>query len=141
MPAVRYWTEDEARAYLPRLRALLALLRRSAEASVRARGNGHATVVSAASSGPGEGDDGDADIADGEALPQAMTPADALAEIDANGIVLRDVAAGIVDFPALHPGGREVHLCWRRGEPDLGFWHLPDAGFAARRPLPLPPEL
>jgi hypothetical protein len=46
-----------------------------------------------------------------------------------------------VDFPSLHPGGREVHLCWRRGEEDLGFWHLPDAGFAARRPLPLPREL
>ena len=137
---MRYWTEDEARAYLPRLRALLALLRRSAEASVRARGNGHAAITAPASPAPDE-PEGSGDAPDDDALPAAMTPADALAELDANGIVLRDVAAGIVDFPALHPNGREVHLCWRRGEDDLGFWHLPDAGFAARRPLPLPPDL
>jgi len=145
---VYYWTEDEARSYLPRLRGLLALLLASAQARQRARGNGHATVAGATSpSGPDtdaadtgtDGADTGTDAAD--TPTPGLSPAEALAEIDAKGIVLRDVDAGIVDFPSLHPSGREVHLCWRRGEDDLGFWHLPDAGFAARRPLPLPPEL
>ena len=127
---MRYWTEEEARAYLPRLRGLLALLAASSEARRRAQGNGHATRP-----GPAEAND------TADAPPADLSPAEALAEIDDGGIVLRDLDAGIVDFPSLHPGGREVHLCWRRGEEDLGFWHLPDAGFAARRPLPLPPDL
>ena len=137
---MRYWTEDEARAYLPRLRGLLALVRGSARARVRARGNGHATIRGATGMGP-EGMEAPEDPTAGDPPPPGMSPADALAELEAEGIVLRDVEAGIVDFPSLHPDGQEVHLCWRRGEEDLGFWHLPDAGFAARRPLPLPPKL
>ena len=30
---------------------------------------------------------------------------------------------------------REVYLCWRMGEPEVGYWHEPDAGFAGRQPL------
>ena len=142
---MRHWTEDEARAYLPRLRALLAAVQRSATVTVNARGNGHATVRSAAPPDPDEparapsatGEVGEAARPDVPLLPAA----EALAEIEAQGIVLRDAAQGIVDFPSLHPGGREVHLCWRQGEDTLGWWHLPEAGFAGRRPLPLPPEL
>jgi hypothetical protein len=53
------------------------------------------------------------------------------------GIVLRDPARGLIDFPATHLG-RQVHLCWQLGEDDLGWWHFPDEGFAGRHPLPLP---
>ena len=53
------------------------------------------------------------------------------------GIVLRDPARGVIDFPAVHLG-RQVHLCWQLGEDDIGWWHLPDEGFAGRHPLPLP---
>jgi len=147
---VRHWTEDEARAYLPRLRVLLAALQRSATVTANARGNGHATVRSAqapeARPAPGAAPDvGDTAPGGSEAAGSPDVPvlpsAEALAEIESHGIVLRDVAQGIVDFPSRHPGGREVHLCWRQGEDDLGWWHLPEAGFAGRRPLPLPPEL
>jgi hypothetical protein len=147
---VRHWTEDEARAYLPRLRVLLAALQRSATVTANARANGHATVRSApgtdpgATSGAGESGAGESGAASGGAgrpdVP-VVPAAEALAEIEAQGIVLRDVDQGIVDFPSRHPGGREVHLCWRQGEDDLGWWHLPEAGFAGRHPLPLPPEL
>ena len=27
-------------------------------------------------------------------------------------------------------------LCWRLDEPDLAWWHLPEDGFAGRKPLP-----
>ena len=53
------------------------------------------------------------------------------------GIVLRDPARGLIDFPATHLG-RQVQLCWQLGEDDLGWWHFPDEGFAGRHPLPLP---
>jgi len=142
---VRHWTEDEARAYLPRLRVLLAALQRSATVTVNARGNGHATVRSAPPAGP-EAASPAPSAAGGPREPERtdvplVAAADAVAEIEDQGIVLRDVAQGIVDFPSRHPSGSEVHLCWRQGEDTLGWWHLPEAGFAGRRPLPLPPEL
>jgi hypothetical protein len=123
---VRFFTEDEARGYLPRLRRILALLRRAADLGVRAGTNGHATVRTKA----------DADDA-----PLDIDPDEALAELASEGIVLRDPVRGLVDFPALHPSGKVVQLCWELGEDDLGWWHLPEDGFAGRRPLPLPPEL
>lgn len=49
-------------------------------------------------------------------------------------VELRDVTTGLVDFPATVEG-QEAYLCWRLGEPEVAYWHLPDAGFAGRRPL------
>jgi hypothetical protein len=40
----------------------------------------------------------------------------------------------LIDFPAWM-NGREVYLCWRLGEPDVGHWHELDAGFAGRKKL------
>jgi uncharacterized protein DUF2203 len=59
---------------------------------------------------------------------------ESMLELRALEVVLRDLDRGLVDFPALR-GGREVYLCWQEGEPGIGFWHEPDAGFAGRRPL------
>lgn len=42
---------------------------------------------------------------------------------------------GIVDFPGLIEG-ELVHLCWRDDEPELAYYHPPDAGFAGRKPIP-----
>jgi hypothetical protein len=50
------------------------------------------------------------------------------------GCVVKDLEIGLVDFPALYRG-REVYLCWRLGEPDIGFWHPVEEGFAGRRPI------
>jgi hypothetical protein len=49
-------------------------------------------------------------------------------------IVLRDLDRGLIDFPSLR-GEREVYLCWEEGEPEIGYWHDPGAGFAGRRRL------
>ena len=163
---MRYWTVEEARAYLPRLRVLLGVIRRAAHLAVTARGNGHAVLPGASSPGAsssrvgestaegsgvgaeGSGSGGDDD--DAVATPAAEGPAEgatkidvekAVAEIEAQGIVLRDADRGLIDFPARHPGGRDVLLCWQFGEDDLIWWHLPEDGFAGRRPLPFPPEI
>ena len=57
-----------------------------------------------------------------------------VARIEGMGITLRDIADGLVDFPAL-VNGRQVWLCWKRGEETVGFWHPIDTGFGSRQPL------
>lgn len=57
-----------------------------------------------------------------------------VARIDALGLTLRDIEHGLVDFPAL-VAGRQIWLCWQRGEPRVDWWHDLDSGFSGRRPL------
>ena len=57
-------------------------------------------------------------------------------EFEELGCVVKDLDIGLIDFPALYRG-KEVYLCWRLGEPDIGFWHPIDEGFAGRRPIDL----
>ena len=54
-----------------------------------------------------------------------------LAKLD---IVVRDLDAGLVDFPALR-GGEEIYLCWLIEEPAVAHWHAVEAGFLGRQPL------
>jgi hypothetical protein len=58
-------------------------------------------------------------------------------ELDAIGCSFRspDFTFGLVDYPAVIEG-KPVHLCWRDDEPDLRWYHEPNAGFAGRRPIP-----
>jgi len=57
-----------------------------------------------------------------------------VARIDALGLTLRDIEHGLVDFPAL-VAGRQIWLCWQRGEARVDWWHDLDSGFSGRRPL------
>jgi len=58
----------------------------------------------------------------------------AVERLDEWSVQLRDIETGLVDFPTL-VAGRQVWLCWRLGEPEIGFWHELTAGVAGRRPL------
>ena len=58
----------------------------------------------------------------------------AVVEIDGWGIQLREIATGLVDFPAL-VAGRPIWLCWRLGEERVEWWHETSEGFDARRRL------
>jgi hypothetical protein len=55
-------------------------------------------------------------------------------EVNGLGCVLKDVESGLVDFPSRR-GGQIVNLCWKRGEPETGWWHDLESGFAGRRPI------
>jgi hypothetical protein len=55
-------------------------------------------------------------------------------EIESRGVIVRDVASGIVDIPALR-NGEPVYLCWRLGERRIMYWHPIDAGLSGRRPI------
>ena len=41
---------------------------------------------------------------------------------------------GLIDFPTVFEG-RWVFICWQRGEPEVGFWHELDGGYAGRREI------
>ena len=132
-----YWSVEEAEEYLPRLRYLVEVISRAARIVEHAPGNGHGKTGR-----PGEppprAPGAQPDLESG---PPGIDAQAALTELHDKGIVVRDPGRGLVDFPARHPGGREVLLCWQLGEDELAWWHLPEDGFAGRRPLPLPPEL
>jgi hypothetical protein len=57
-----------------------------------------------------------------------------VARIHEVGALVKDLDAGLVDFPATRDG-EEILLCWRLGEAELGFWHGLDEGFSGRKPL------
>ena len=57
-----------------------------------------------------------------------------VARIHEVGALVKDLDDGLVDFPATRDG-REVLLCWRLGEDEIGFWHGLDEGFSGRKPL------
>jgi len=59
-----------------------------------------------------------------------------VARIHEAGGLVKDLDAGLVDFPARREGV-EVLLCWRLGEDEVGYWHGLDEGFSGRKPLPL----
>lgn len=59
---------------------------------------------------------------------------DALGEIDATGVQVKDLDIGLLDFPC-HVEGRTVLLCWKLGEAGITHWHGTDEGFSGRKPI------
>jgi len=59
---------------------------------------------------------------------------DALAEIDATGVQVKDLDIGLLDFPC-EVDGRTVLLCWKLGEKQITHWHGVSEGFAGRKPI------
>ena len=59
---------------------------------------------------------------------------DTLAEIDEIGVQVKDLEQGLLDFPFVMDG-KTVLLCWKLGEKEIGYWHAPEDGFEARKPL------
>ena len=59
---------------------------------------------------------------------------DALAEIDATGVQVKDIDIGLLDFPC-QVEGRTVLLCWKLGEKGIAHWHGTSEGFAGRKPV------
>src|ERR1043165_993750 len=49
-------------------------------------------------------------------------------------IQVKDLDRGLIDFPAFI-GGKEVFLCWEKGEDDIEFWHDLTSGYAGRERL------
>lgn len=60
---------------------------------------------------------------------------EAVAEIEELGAQVKDVESGLVDFPSLLDGQREVLLCWKLGEKSITHYHETDTGFSGRKPI------
>jgi hypothetical protein len=129
---VRYFTVPEAQALLPRLCEVLEGLRRTRDEAALKK-----TRIEALWKRLEAGDAVLGTIGEEQKQMDALASRlSAIAQdLEAIGCVLRDVDAGLVDFPARVRGGRTVFLCWRLGEPQIAFWHGTNEGFAGRKPL------
>ena len=59
---------------------------------------------------------------------------EAVGALRAEGIEVKDLGSGLVDFYGME-GGELVFLCWQRGESVVGFYHPLTGGFRTRRPI------
>jgi hypothetical protein len=57
-----------------------------------------------------------------------------LAEIDSIGVQVKDMDAGLLDFPC-RLEDQVVLLCWRMGESAIEHWHTIEDGFKGRKPV------
>jgi hypothetical protein len=130
----RLFSEDEANELIPRLEILMRRLQAQAT-SLRARidelsVNDPATMHSEMSEIVGRYP---------ELQSFATNMAEAAAQIESFGCILKDIDLGLVDFP-YDSGEDVVFLCWQFGEPRVVAWHTVDSGFANRQPLPGAPN-
>ena len=135
IPAVRFFTPDEANQALTRVRPIAEQLVRARRESAelerrletvreRVRGNG---------GGLDPEQVGELHDAAAEAAARVV---DLVEDLNGLGVEVKDPDTGLLDFPARHPDGSDVLLCWRVGEDSVAYWHTLDGGFAGRRPLP-----
>lgn len=59
---------------------------------------------------------------------------DAVAEIHATGVQVKDIDIGLLDFPC-RVEGEILLLCWKLGETKITHWHSTEEGFAGRKPI------
>jgi hypothetical protein len=123
----RYFTVAEANALLPLLRPHV---RRLIE-SWRRLNDVQAEVVELLERHPHADLGGPPLSTAGAAIIRAQS---AIVAIQSYGAELKDPATGLLDFPAMRDGS-VVYLCWRYGEPRIGFWHPLETGIAGRQPL------
>jgi hypothetical protein len=131
---VKTFTVEQANAALRELRPLAermveltaSLARRRAELEAlqeKRAGNGEGAVLRA-----------QATELERRVERQGRELAGIVERIHAAGAQVKDLAAGLLDFPS-ERDGETVLLCWRVGEDGIGFWHGLDEGFAGRKPL------
>ena len=59
---------------------------------------------------------------------------ESIAEIDSIGVQVKDIEAGLLDFPC-RVDDQVVLLCWRMGETSIDHWHTMESGFQGRKPI------
>jgi len=56
-------------------------------------------------------------------------------EITQNGIIIKGLDNGLIDFPHIRENGEEVYLCYLYNENDIEFWHRIQDGFIGRKSI------
>jgi len=133
--AERHFTPEEANALLEQVRPAAELLvaHRRAFTVAAAR---RARLTQRISGNGGDFDPQEPSELDEQLQREAEAVAHAVEELQALGVLVKDLDRGLVDFPALRDG-EEVLLCWQVGEAEVAYWHGLEEGFAGRKPLPL----
>lgn len=121
----RHYTVEEANRLLPRLEPMLDKLVEARDRLTETEAHEALSGAAPTNGGGGEGRQV------GEAFLEVRR---LLMELQELGLVVRDIDRGLIDFPAIIEG-REVYLCWERGEEAIGHWHDLEAGYGGRRPL------
>jgi hypothetical protein len=131
--ADRLFTVQEANEALGTVRPLAEEMVRRRRA-LRELGEEHEALATAAA-GNGHGFDprsAQARMAAVQAEQAAL--AECVSRIQAAGVQVKDLDTGLLDFPSERDGD-VILLCWRVGEPEIGWWHTVEDGFAGRKPL------
>jgi hypothetical protein len=131
--APRYFTPEEANAALDELRPLAERMVEHRRALVAAQ-EGRATLGAQVVTNGGDLTPSDFADADDELEQAATGLARSVEQIQAHGVLIKDLDQGLLDFPSLRDG-EEVLLCWQLGEDRVRFWHGTEEGFAGRKPL------
>jgi hypothetical protein len=135
---VRYFTPDEARAVVPRLKPLLAELREAFHEYRFARQQ--VDELFAMFGEDPERVAGHPQAGEAKRWREAAALADAavravLERISEMGADVKDPVLGLVDFYHKRDDGEVVLLCYRDDEETIDYWHPLTTGFAGRRPL------
>ena len=136
-PPPHLWTVAEANARLAALRELLPQLR---EWAVRL-GEVRSELTRLSNFWGGElaardhPDHGLSGRLEAEAKNLMRRLDESVGALRAEGIEVKHLESGLVDFYA-EIDDQVVFLCWRLDEPEVGFYHTLDGGFAGRRVLP-----
>jgi hypothetical protein len=121
----KHYTRDEARKLLPQVIAWLAELQSARDVLT------HLDEQVGKLVGMGE------DVG-GETVNRYIRTLgkvkDILQRFRTREIQIKDLDRGLIDFPA-YVGGKEVFLCWERGEEDIEFWHDLTTGYSGRERL------
>ena len=130
----RLFTVEEANEALETLRPIAERMVEHRRALARAQIRQAELVTQIAGNG-GDLSPGEVRDAMEEVAREVDGIADCVRQIDEAGVQVKDLGEGLIDFPARH-AGEDVLLCWKVGEPEVGFWHGLDEGFAGRKALP-----
>jgi hypothetical protein len=131
--AERHFTPEEANALLEQVRPVaesLVVHRRAFTVAAARR----ARLTQRISGNGGDFDPQEPSELDEQLQREAEAVAGAVEELQALGVLVKDLDRGLVDFPALRDG-EEVLLCWQVGEREIAYWHGLEEGFAGRKPL------
>jgi hypothetical protein len=128
-PKKHYFSVEEANATLPLVRLIVRDIATLAN-TVREQ-HRRLTALQEGPCAPVQSEV-DAAIAEMERAQEQMRQHEQ--ELEQLHVELKDHFTGLIDFRG-RVGGRDVYLCWRLGEPEVGHWHELDAGFMGRQKL------
>ena len=129
--APRYFTLEEANRAVGELRPVVERMVEHRRRFVAAQERRGALAEQAGSNG-GDLTPGDFAEVEQELEDEATSLAVCIERIQSAGAQVKDLDAGLLDFPSLRDG-EEILLCWRLGEDEIEFWHGPEEGFAGRK--------